>query len=69
MSRNARDSANILQEEIRMQFGSPSTTRFLRNLPTFKVDQATPEHLLRLLADLDRAEADQRNSGMTGKRA
>jgi hypothetical protein len=66
MSRNGQDSASILQEEIRKQFGSPATARFARSLAPFQVDRSMPDRFAGLLAELDRAEADQRNAGMNG---
>jgi hypothetical protein len=67
MSQNAKNGAKTLQAEIRRQLGSPPITRFLHSLPAFQVEHATPEQFARLLGELDRAEADQRNSGMNGK--
>lgn len=64
MSRNGKNSASILQEEIRRQAGSVPTTRFIRSLPAFRIDQEMPELFSSLLAELDRAEADQRNAGL-----
>ncbi len=66
MSRHGNNSAAALQEEIRKQLGSSSTTRFVRSLPAFQVDHAMPERLTSLLAELARAEAAQRNSGLNG---
>ena len=65
MSRSRTDSANILQKEIRRQFGSVGTSRFLRALPGFRLEQKIPERFANLLAELDRAEADQQNVGHT----
>ena len=66
MPRHKPDSANILQNEIRKQFGSAATSRFLRALPGFRVDHKIPERFSNLLAELDRAESDQRGSDMNG---
>ena len=63
MSRSRTDSANILQKEIRRQFGSVGTSRFVRALPGFGVEHKIPERFANLLAELDRAEADQQNVG------
>jgi hypothetical protein len=41
-------------------------TRFLRSLPTFEVDQSMPQRFRNLLAELERAEADQRGLGAEG---
>ena len=65
MSRIRTDSANILQKEIRRQFGSAGTSRFVRALPGFGVEHKIPERFANLLAELDRAEADQQNVGHT----
>lgn len=67
MSRNGTDSANILQEEIRRQFGSSGTTRFVRSLPAFQIEHGVPERFVNLLTELDRAESDQRNAGYTAR--
>ena len=63
MSRSRTDSANILQKEIRRQLGSVGTSRFMRALPGFRVEHKIPERFANLLAELDRAEADQQNVG------
>ena len=63
MSRSRTDSANILQKEIRRQLGSAGTSRFMRALPGFRVEHKIPERFANLLAELDRAEADQQNVG------
>ena len=67
MARNGTDSANNLQEEIRRQLGSPSMARFARSLPAFQADHSLPKRLAGLLAELNVAEADQRNAGLNGK--
>ncbi|MEQ1941079.1 hypothetical protein ABMA32_01515 [Mesorhizobium sp. VNQ89] len=57
MSGNENDDVNSLRQEIRKQFGSAATTRFVRNIPAFRVDNAMPERFTNLLAELDRTEA------------
>jgi len=57
MSGNENDDVNSLRHEIRKQFGSAATTRFVRNIPAFRVDNAMPERFTNLLAELDRTEA------------
>ena len=59
MTRNRQDNSNILQEEIRRQFGSAGTVRFLHSLPAFQVERHMPERFHNLLSELDRAESDQ----------
>lgn len=66
MSRNGTDSMNMLQKEIRKQFGSAGTSRFVKSLPNFKVDNDVPDRFADLLGELDQAEADRRGSRMTG---
>jgi hypothetical protein len=66
MSRHKPNSANNLQDEIRKQFGSAATSRFLRALPGFRVDHKLPERFSSLLAELDRAESDQRGPDLNG---
>jgi len=56
MTRIKTDSVNILQDEIRRQFGSAGTSRFARALPTFQVEHRVPERFLKLLTELDQAE-------------
>lgn len=58
MSRNGTQSENSLQQEIRKQFGSTGTTRFVRSLPTFQVNDDLPDRFSNLLDELDRAEGD-----------
>jgi hypothetical protein len=65
MSRKKPDNASILQDEIRRQLGSAGTSRFLRALPDFQVERRIPERFLKLLNELDRAEAE-RNGGYAG---
>jgi hypothetical protein len=65
MARDMPHKTKILQEEIRKQFGSAGTSRYLRALPGFQVEHRTPQRFTNLLAELDRAEADQRNAGYT----
>ncbi|MEP9386704.1 hypothetical protein [Mesorhizobium sp. KR9-304] len=66
MPRNKPNSANILQDEIRKQFGSAGTSRFLRALPGFRVEHKIPERFSNLLAELDRAESSQRGPDRNG---
>ena len=54
-------NAKILQQEIRRQFGSAGTSRFLRALPSFQVEQKIPDRFANLLTELDHAESDRRN--------
>lgn len=65
MARKMPHKTKILQDEIRKQFGSAGTSRFLRALPGFQVEHRTPQRFTKLLTELDRAEADQRNAGFT----
>ena len=59
MTRNRHNRGNTLPDEIMGQFGSVGTARFLRTLPPFKLDNGMPERFQKLLAELDRAEADR----------
>ncbi len=63
MARDMPQNTKILQEEIRRQFGSVRMARFMRALPGFKVETGIPKRFTSLLAELDRAETDQRNAG------
>lgn len=65
MARDMPHNAKILQEEIRRQFGSAGTSRFLRALPDLKVEHQIPDRFTNLLTELDRAESARRN----GRRA
>ncbi len=65
MDRNRTENANMLQAEIRRQFGSPGTARFLHSLPAFQLQDETPDRFVNLLSELDRAEAEQ--SGRDGR--
>jgi hypothetical protein len=48
-----------LREVIRKELGSENNRRFLSRIPTFRPDADTPDALLSLLGDLDRAERDR----------
>jgi hypothetical protein len=61
MARDMPHNAKFLQKEIRRQFGSAGTSRFLRALPDFQVEQKIPERFVNLLTELDRAESERRN--------
>jgi hypothetical protein len=60
------DNASILRKQIRQQFGSAGTMRFLRSLPQFRVDHRMPERLRNLLTELERIESDG-NGSAAGK--
>jgi hypothetical protein len=64
MSRNGSHNANILHEEIRRQFGSVGTTRFVHSLPAFQVESDLPDRFSSLLTELELAEADRRHAGL-----
>jgi hypothetical protein len=55
-----------LRDEIRKQFVSPATARFLQALPSFKVDPDLPDRLDGLLAELDRTEREHRRASRDG---
>lgn len=63
MSGNRTENANILQEEIRRQFGSVGTTRYVKTLPPYQVEHRIPERLANLLSELERREADRGVAG------
>ena len=58
MTRSRHNRENTLPDEIRRQFGSVGTARFLRALPSFQIDQCMPDRFQNLLAELDRVETD-----------
>lgn len=68
MSRNRPHRTSTLQDEIRKQFGSAGTSRFLRALPGFQVEHRIPKRFRNLLTELERAE-DERNGDYAGKGA
>ena len=68
MARDMPNNTKILQEQIRKQFGSAGTSRFLRTLPGFQVEHKIPERFTNLLTELDRAESSRRNSPRRGAR-
>ncbi|MDQ2632942.1 MAG: hypothetical protein M3Y43_00880 [Pseudomonadota bacterium] len=59
MARTMQHNTKLLQTEIRRQFGSAGTSRFLRALPGFQVEQQLPDRFADLLSELDRAESDR----------
>lgn len=62
MSRHGTHNTHILQEQIRRQFGSVGTTRFVRSLPAFRVEGSLPDRFSSLLVELERVEADRHHS-------
>lgn len=62
MSGNRTENANILQEEIRRQFGSAGTTRYVNSLPPYQVEPRIPERFANLLSELERREGDSGNA-------
>ncbi|RWX64264.1 hypothetical protein EN780_21445 [Mesorhizobium sp. M4B.F.Ca.ET.089.01.1.1] len=61
MSGNKDHRQAELAADIRRQLGSEATKRFLRTLPSFRLETTTPEHfrdLLDQLDDLETGEAD-----------
>ena len=65
MSRNRSNRVGILQDEIRKQFGSTGTTRYLHALPGFKVERSIPKRFRNLLTELERTEKE-RDRGYAG---
>lgn len=49
-----------LRNQIRRQFVSPATAKFLQALPPFKIDPGIPDRFNRLLGELDRTERERR---------
>lgn len=62
MSRHDTHNSHILQEQIRRQFGSTGTTRFVRSLPAFSVEGNLPDRLSDLLTKLEQAEDDRHHA-------
>ncbi|MER2535782.1 MAG: hypothetical protein ABTQ31_11535 [Rhizobiaceae bacterium] len=58
-----------LRAEIRKQFVSPATARFLQALPSFKVNPDLPDRLDRLLGELDLTEREHRRASRNGHRS
>jgi hypothetical protein len=57
MTGNNGDRRAELAADIRRQFGSEATMRFLRTLPAFRLESDIPEHFRELLDRLDGIEA------------
>ncbi len=68
MARDMPHNTKILQEQIRRQFGSAGTSRFLRALPSLQVEHKIPERFTNLLTELDHAESSRRNDSRRGAR-
>lgn len=68
MTRNNGERPENLCDEIRRQFGSPVTTRYLRALPPFKFEPGIPDQFADLLVELDRAEGHRGMSGGSAHR-
>jgi len=62
MTRNNGNRSDELAADIRRQFGTEATTRFLRTLPSFRTEADIPEHFRDLLDRLDGAEASRAGS-------
>jgi hypothetical protein len=57
MVRNNGDRGEELAADVRRQFGTEATTRFLRTLPAFRTEADIPDHFRELLDRLDGIEA------------
>jgi hypothetical protein len=57
MTRNKGDRREGLANDVRRQFGTEATTRFLRTLPAFRLEADIPDHFRELLDRLDGIEA------------
>ena len=57
MTGNNGNRSDELAADIRRQFGTEATTRFLRTLPSFRTEADIPEHFRDLLDRLDGIEA------------
>jgi len=63
MNGNNANRRAELANDIRRQAGSEATKRFLRTLPTFRLEKEMPRQLVDLLDRLDGAEAENAGSG------
>ena len=57
------EDMELLRNEIRRQFESPATQRFLRSHPVLRVESELPGDLDALLARLDRVEKRRAGQG------
>lgn len=57
MTGNKGDKRAELAADIKRQFGNEATMRFLRTLPSFRLESDIPEHFRELLDRLDGIEA------------
>lgn len=64
-ARNKSERPEGLDADIRRQFGTEATTRFLRTLPAFRTDLDIPDRFKELLDRLDGIEG----SLATGQRS
>lgn len=62
MIRHNEERQGRMTEEIRRQFGSAGTTRFLRSIPALQVEKEIPDLLQDLLCELERVEAKHARS-------
>lgn len=58
MARNIADRQERLAADISRQFTAPSTARFLRAMPAFRVTRDVPAHLKELLDRLEASEEE-----------
>jgi hypothetical protein len=56
MTRNNGDRREELAADIRRQFGTEATMRFLRTLPAFRIETDLPDRFKELLERLDGKE-------------
>ena len=68
MTRNNGERQEGLRDEIRRQFGSPVTTRYLRALPPFQCEPGIPDRFAELLSELDRVEGRRGMNGASAHR-
>jgi hypothetical protein len=63
MTRDNSDRREGLAANIRHQFGSEATTRFLRTLPAFRTETDIPDRFRELLDRLDGMEGSIMDGG------
>ncbi len=62
MAKNRNCAPDALAKDIRRQIKTQANARFLRRMPLFSVDHATPSDMWQLLDEMDKAEEDQRRT-------
>jgi hypothetical protein len=60
MAKDRKAAMDALAKDLTRQIRTEANARFLKRMPMFSLEHSTPQDMLALLDDLDRAEHGQR---------